>query len=53
MLEALYEKYGASFKNGEMIFCEYETGNECYFILDGKIKITKTVGKHAEKSRRH
>ncbi len=44
MLELLYEKYGASFESGEMIFCEYEPGEECYFILEGKVKIIKTLG---------
>lgn len=43
MLEALYEKIGTSFNSGDMIFCEYEPGNECYFLLEGKVKITKTV----------
>ena len=44
MLEALFEKFGVSFKSDELIFCEYEPGEECYFILEGKVKITKTVG---------
>ena len=44
MLEALFEKFGVSFKSEELIFCEYEPGEECYFILEGKVKITKTVG---------
>lgn len=42
--ESLYEKFGVNFEPGQIIFCEYEPGNECYFILDGRIKITKTVG---------
>ena len=44
MLEALFEKFGVSFKSDELIFCEYEPGEECYFILEGKVKITKIVG---------
>lgn len=42
--ESLYEKFGIGFEPGQIIFCEYEPGNECYFILDGRVKITKTVG---------
>ena len=44
MLEALFEKFGVSFKSDELIFCEHEQGEECYFVLEGKVKITKTVG---------
>ncbi len=44
MLEALYEKFGVTFKSSQIIFCEHEPGEDCYFILKGKVKITKTVG---------
>ena len=44
MLEALFGKFGSSFKAGEIIFCEQEHGADCYFLLEGKVKISKNVG---------
>ncbi|MBE7413174.1 MAG: Crp/Fnr family transcriptional regulator [Leptospiraceae bacterium] len=44
MLEAMFEKFGKVFQPNEMIFCEYEPGNDFYLIQEGKVKITKTVG---------
>jgi CRP-like cAMP-binding protein len=41
--ESLFDKFGVSFAPGEIIFCEYEPGNECFFIQEGRVKITKTV----------
>ncbi len=46
MLEALYQKFGTSFESENMIFCEYEMGTECFFIIEGKVKITKTTGEN-------
>ncbi len=43
-LEAMFGKFGKIFKPGEIIFCEYEQGNDFYFILEGEVKITKIVG---------
>lgn len=42
--ESLFNKFGVNFEPGQIIFCEYEPGNDCYFIQEGEIKITKTVG---------
>ena len=42
--ESLFEKFGVEFEPGEIIFCEWEPGEECFFIQDGRVKITKTVG---------
>lgn len=42
--ESLFEKFGVTFEPGEIIFCEYEPGNECFFIQEGNVKVTKTVG---------
>jgi CRP/FNR family transcriptional regulator, cyclic AMP receptor protein len=36
-----FEKFGRSFKKDDIIFCEFEPGNTFYFLLEGKIKITK------------
>ena len=38
---AFFEKFGKTFKKGEIIFCEYEPGNTFYFLIDGRVKITK------------
>ncbi len=40
----LLERFGVNFENNEIIFCEHEPGNECYFIQEGKVKVIKTVG---------
>ncbi|MCB1137575.1 MAG: Crp/Fnr family transcriptional regulator [Leptospiraceae bacterium] len=42
--ESLFEKFGKTFEPGEIIFCEFEPGNDFYFIQDGQVKITKTFG---------
>lgn len=35
------EKFGKRFKKNEIIFCEFEPGNTFYFLLEGRVKITK------------
>jgi len=42
--ESLFEKFGKIFEPGQIIFCEYEPGNDFHFIQEGKVKITKTMG---------
>lgn len=42
--ESLFDKFGKEFSPGEIIFCEFEPGNDFYFIQEGNVKITKTVG---------
>ena len=42
--ESLFEKFGKVFEPGQIIFCEYEPGNDFYFIQEGDVKITKTMG---------
>ncbi len=42
--ESLFEKFGKVFEAGQIIFCEYEPGNDFYFIQDGRVKIIKTIG---------
>jgi CRP-like cAMP-binding protein len=44
MLEAMFGKFGKVFKPNEIIFCEYEPGNDFYLIQEGQVRITKTVG---------
>jgi len=42
--ESLFEKFGKIFEPGQIIFCEYEPGNDFYFIQEGDVKIIKTMG---------
>ncbi|MEM7184391.1 MAG: Crp/Fnr family transcriptional regulator [Spirochaetota bacterium] len=43
-LEAMFDKFGKTFQPDELIFCEFEQGNDFYLIQEGKVKITKIVG---------
>ena len=38
-----FDKFGVTFSKGDIIFCEYEPGNNFYFLLEGKVKITKIL----------
>lgn len=42
--ESLFSKFGKEFEPGQIIFCEFEPGNDFYFIQGGRVKITKTFG---------
>lgn len=37
------DKYAVDYAPGEIIFCEYEPGNEFYFIKSGKVSIVKII----------
>jgi CRP/FNR family transcriptional regulator, cyclic AMP receptor protein len=39
----LFDKFGVEFSPGEFIFCEFEPGNEFYFIQAGRVKIVKII----------
>lgn len=42
----LFKKFGKEYHAGEIIFCEYEKGETLYYIISGKVKISKiTVDK--------
>jgi CRP-like cAMP-binding protein len=41
--ERLFSKFGVEYEPDDIIFCEYELGNEFYFILNGKVKIVKII----------
>ncbi len=41
--EKLFDKFGVEFSPGEIIFCEFEPGNEFYFIQSGKVEIVKII----------
>lgn len=38
-----FEKFGVEYSPNEIIFCEYEPGNEFYFIHSGRIRISKLI----------
>lgn len=46
---SFFDKFGKEFNKGEIICCEYEPGNTFYFLLEGKVKITK-VSEDKEKT---
>jgi CRP/FNR family transcriptional regulator, cyclic AMP receptor protein len=39
----LLEKFGVEYAPNEIIFCEYEPGNEFYFIHSGRVSIVKII----------
>ena len=41
--DKLFEKFGVEYAPGEIIFCEFEPGNEFYFIQSGQVKIVKII----------
>ncbi len=41
--ESLFDKFGKLFQPGQIIFSEYEPGDNFYFILSGTVRITKIV----------
>ena len=43
--ESLVKRYGVQFKTGDIIFCEFEKGNHCYFLQNGVVQILKLYGK--------
>lgn len=49
MGEEVLDKYEKSFNPGDIIFCEYEKGDEFYIIKEGKVRITK-IQDNKEKS---
>ncbi len=39
----LFDKFGVEYSPNEIIFCEFEPGNEFYFIQTGRVKIVKII----------
>ena len=48
-LEGLSSKFGKDFEPGQIIFCEFEPGDDFYLVQSGRIKISKIV-KEQEKT---
>lgn len=42
--EALLEKFGRIYQAGDLVFCEFETGNECFVVHAGEVSIVKISG---------
>jgi CRP-like cAMP-binding protein len=40
---SMFGKFGVTYQPGDLIFCEYEPGNEFYLLQDGRVKVTKIV----------
>jgi CRP/FNR family cyclic AMP-dependent transcriptional regulator len=41
--EKFFEKFGIEYAPNEIIFCEFEPGNEFYFIQSGRIRLVKLI----------
>ncbi len=41
--ERFFEKFGVEYSPNEIIFCEWEPGNEFYFIQSGNVRIVKLI----------
>jgi CRP/FNR family cyclic AMP-dependent transcriptional regulator len=41
--ERFFGRFGIEYKPNEIIFCEFEPGNEFYFIQSGRVKIVKII----------
>ncbi len=39
-----FEKFGRVYEDDDIIVCEYEKGTEAYFIISGKVKLTRFTG---------
>lgn len=40
---SMLSRFAKTFQNNEIIFCEYEPGDACYFIQSGRVQIMKIV----------
>ena len=44
LTSAMFERFGVSFSKGDIIFCEYEPGDNFYLIQNGRVEIVKILG---------
>ena len=42
--DRLFDKFGVEYSPNEIVFCEFEPGNEFFFIHSGQVKIVKIIG---------
>ncbi len=40
---SMFGKFGITYEPDDIIFCEYEPGNDFYLLQDGRVKVTKIV----------
>ncbi|MGL4524024.1 MAG: Crp/Fnr family transcriptional regulator [Spirochaetia bacterium] len=38
------ERFLVNFKAGDVVFCEYEIGDQCYMVQQGEVRLFKVVG---------
>ena len=43
MDSSMISKFGVTYQPNDILFCEYEPGNEFYFLQEGRVKVTKIV----------
>lgn len=41
--EKLFDRFGVEYKPNDIIFCEFEPGNDFYFIQSGRVEIVKII----------
>ncbi len=41
--EKLFDKFGVEYEPNDIIFCEFEPGNDFYFIQSGRVEIVKII----------
>jgi CRP-like cAMP-binding protein len=39
----MFDRFGKVFRSGEIIFCEFEPGDDFYLIMSGHVRITKVL----------
>ncbi len=39
----MFSKFGVTYQPRDIIFCEYEPGNDFYLLQEGRVKVTKIV----------
>ena len=41
---SVFERFAVNFRKGDIIFCEYEPGDNFYLIQSGRVQIVKIMG---------
>jgi len=48
--EKLFDKFGVEYEPNDIIFCEFEPGNDFYFIQSGRVEIVKIINNREKNS---
>jgi CRP-like cAMP-binding protein len=43
MDSSMFNRFGVTYQPGDILFCEYEPGNDFYLLQEGRVKVTKIV----------